>query len=576
MEMPEQPPTPSRVEELLRASAQRRRAEFDAEVGGRGREQPPQQQQPGAAMPAAMRQRLHEEILSRRTDSAIREMKTAPERAPGSPRVGLFTLLSARFWPRFALAAAAVVALLALPFLWRSWRPAGSSSGAMVASQTTVARQAEPTVAAAPTAAPELRQTPPPVIASAPPPPAPRAPHAAATPAATVPAEPTTLADAATPAPVIAAAKPSPSVALAEQDAATRSVEGLVSAVKTDARGGGGAESGLRQSFARNEISASRATTASRRSGAVDATKDASAGGGNNVATASADDVLTNFRLEQTGDRVRIVDSDGSVYTGEIQPLVAAAETPAVRARTDALAQSAATSTRTAPRERRLAAAPADRDAARASTPEASGSGDKKGEDERAAALSATQRGRFAASGPPPAPAARQRVAPESQPKPVTSAPGGGSAQTPTQAQRPATSADIAQTETSAALQKQKALTETRGDAGAANTTGAAFSFRASGANVSLRKPVIFEGTYYPALSPYQTPAAEANLELTRKQETVTAKSAAPRATQQSRAKAGEEKSDDETAAVADAPRVIGRARVAGREVSVDASAVSR
>ena len=71
--MPDQPPTPSRVEELLRASAQRRRAEFDAAaaVGDAGQ----------TAMPAAMRRRLHEEVLSRQSTGATVAAETETERA---------------------------------------------------------------------------------------------------------------------------------------------------------------------------------------------------------------------------------------------------------------------------------------------------------------------------------------------------------------------------------------------------------------------------------------------------------------------------------------------------------------
>lgn len=569
--MPDQPPTPSRVEELLRASARRRRAEFDGtEVGGRSEEEPQ-----GAAMPAAMRQRLHEEILARRAGAATLRAESVRDRRLDSPRVGLFALFTARFWPRFALAAAVVAALLAVPFFWRAARLEKPSTANAVATRTTDARPAEPaaapaatttsaeTAAVAAAAAPELQQAPPATVAlastsPAPPPPAivaPSAPGAAATTSASAPVsrEPPALADAASPTPAFAAA--SPSVTRAEPDAArSRPVEDQAVAAKPTARGDGG-ESGLRQSFARNETAAtSRVNTASRRSGAAGAaTKDSGAGSsGRPVAAASADDVLSNFRLEQTGDRVRIVDADGSVYTGEIQPLdtKARAATPRARA-TDTLAQSAATQ------------APAGTTA--------SASGSKAAEDERAADSVTTQRGRFARnSGPAPAPAPARRAAAESQSRSAASSPGSGLTQAQTGVQQPAASADATRTEAPATVPQLAATT-----AGAA-----AFSFRATGANVSLHKPVVFEGTYYPALGPDQAPAAEANLELKKKQEPAASRARSATATREAQSRAAttaeDKPGDDETAAaVADAPRVIGRARVAGREVSVDASAVS-
>jgi hypothetical protein len=89
---------------------------------------------------------------------------------------------------------------------------------------------------------------------------------------------------------------------------------------------------------------------------------------------------------------------------------------------------------------------------------------------------------------------------------------------------------------------------------------------------VTLQKPVVFEGTYYPPLTPDQAPAADARLELKKRDAASEARSR--RAQQQQSAAATTNQGQDDEEIASDA-RVIGRARVAGREVSVDASAVT-
>ncbi len=123
--MPDPQPEPlppsasSDIEERLRASAQRRRAEFDAE--------------PAARMPAAMRARLQEEVSGRAAlaeeavpvadrddDDAADDASARRRRFLRKPGQAWFL---AWFWPRLALVAAALVALVVTPLFWRRGQP---------------------------------------------------------------------------------------------------------------------------------------------------------------------------------------------------------------------------------------------------------------------------------------------------------------------------------------------------------------------------------------------------------------------------------------------------------------------
>jgi hypothetical protein len=368
--MPDQPPNPSRVEELLRASAERRRAEFDAADA--------------VAMPARMRQQLHEKIRLQR-EGAATAVEDEPARESRRPRVGLFEFLFTHFWRRFALVAVVVVALLSVPFAWRAWHPDRG-------------REAVAYSMAPPPPAADHVPLNPGNIALAPPPP---------------PAAPAISSDNA----ALATAKP-PAM-LAGRDTETR---GPLEVPATGSLNRAGeTEAGLHQNFARNDT-ADASSTQSKTAAAATAR------------TSNAAGVLSNFRFEQTGDRLRIVDADGSVYTGEIQPL-------------------------------RLADAPAP-PASRRVPPQAPSAASARGRE-------SDVRGSVASQARPAAPGSRPEI------------PAAAPAKIPPPASLPVAVA------------------------------GAAFSFRASGSNVSLHEPVVFEGTYYPALNPERgAPATDANLKL--------------------------------------------------------------
>jgi hypothetical protein len=216
---PDQP-----MDELLKASARKRRAEFGSDP----------------SMPNPMRVRLHEEITS------VNREKEWPSRRFGFA------------WPRFALAAATAILIVGLPILWQ-WR---ESTHPKVLSAT---RQTETTApaSAAGARADEKGET------------------------------------------------------AANQTAAAASETGKVAAAAAAPAAAKIAES--RQQFAR--------VIAQEEPG-----------------KSKVPDVLSNFQLEQNGDSVRVIDADGSTYTGKMERLALTDARALSNQKRDYVAQSKAAS----------------------------------------------------------------------------------------------------------------------------------------------------------------------------------------------------------------------------------------
>ncbi|MBV9126501.1 MAG: hypothetical protein JO117_00285, partial [Verrucomicrobia bacterium] len=384
--MPDQPPT---LDERLRAAALTRAAEFDA--GG----------DESKRMPATLRARLHEEIRHRRRVSAASE---------ATPTAWSFARAFVSFWPRFAVVAA-ILALAALVVLPHGQR---RESDALADHRTDAVAAATPPATLTPPAPPQPLPT-------------------------LAPREETPrIAEAAPPAVAAASSQANGAAAdVAQNDAALRGGSNEISGGIT-----------LRQNFSRNADVSS--TTSMPAAGAMTATRSrnrddrrvAAAPAKPTTTAAGVPEVLSNFRLEQTGDRIRVVDFDGSVYAGEIRPLAAGE-----------LANVASQSQRAAPTKDASQA-----DKANASAATATNAGGDGAERNKTTAAFAKRRAPDLDASPPQ----------ETRPTPAISNP--TTANAPTQA-----------------------------PGAQAQNRGAAFSFRAAGANRSLREPVVFEGTYFAA-----------------------------------------------------------------------------
>lgn len=300
-EPPVPPRPPADVETLLREAARRRRAAFDADPAS------------SKAMPGPMRTRLHAE-LARQFDA----------KAPAA-RTSAAGWLTRRWWPAWAGAVGVAAALGLFVVVPLRQRPAPTS---------TLAGGPKDSAAALPPA--EAPQGPV-VAAPAPPPsasPRPALPQTAAAPATTTPTTaPGTLAEADAPPPTADAARVA---GLAKAKDAPPAVSAailpnLAQPVRTQTftrvpppLAAARAPSSSSSSVAAAPVLPRAAAAARRGAGAAPAGRadDAAEATPTTVPPPAAPPppLVGSFQFEQRGETVRVVDADGSVYVGQVQP----------------------------------------------------------------------------------------------------------------------------------------------------------------------------------------------------------------------------------------------------------------
>jgi hypothetical protein len=286
--MPSDPKKP--IEEMLEASARARRAEF-----GSDRE-----------MPNPMRARLHDEIA--------RQQSAEPETRRSWLQM---------FWPRIAVAAAVATLLVLAPALW--WQKSQTSSrgtmevaagGAAAANGLRDVEAGERRTSNAERRTPNSNE-PEDILTKGP--------------AATTAAVPeVNLADnarakiepAATPPTVSEPAGTSNSLAAAAPAAPAQMTKGFISKEELQSERVGGKIAATAPSKAGGVNESQRPASAAAVAGGASqrfAQQPAGQAFRNNVQANQRANVLNNFQVQQQGSDIRVVDADGSTYTGTIE-----------------------------------------------------------------------------------------------------------------------------------------------------------------------------------------------------------------------------------------------------------------
>lgn len=311
--MPPEPKKP--IEEMLEASAKERRAAFGSDP----------------KMPNPMRVRLHEEIARLGIEE---KTQTAP------------TSWLEMFWPRVAVAAALATLLVVVPAMW--WRASHPSAGlAMKETErgpaasdemaVTAERQKDDGKVAASAPADEVLSKGPAVVAAAPPS------------VSLADNERAKLEPEQTPAEIS-----SDSLAETKRLADAKSSSALTKGYFSKAAPGSADQSvaAARQAQPAAPVTATAPASAARDQSHLAAAPSAasavrgakqqfaqrSAAGQafrNNAQTGRAATVLNNFQVEQQGSQIRIVDADGSTYTGKFEPIAETANRAVAKLKED-------------------------------------------------------------------------------------------------------------------------------------------------------------------------------------------------------------------------------------------------